>query len=231
MGRKLMRVPLDFDAPLGKVWQGFVNPHYVECDDCNGSGQTTAALRLGDIVALLMLSGEDAQRGVCHPYFDWFGMSQTSAQVPSVDMTELTSGLSERSPSEFGHDACDRWRAVRKIIEAAGLPESWGECQSCHGHGIDAGHFEAYELWQETQPPEGEGFQIWETVSEGSPISPVFSTPEELARYMAGREWGADKGSSYEDWMRFIKRGGISLSMVIENGEMKTGPNAALGAE
>lgn len=227
MGRELRRVPLDFDAPIGEVWQGFVNPHYVECDDCKGTGQTTAALRLGDIVSLLMLSGSDAQRQSCHPYFAWYALSYTRGQAPSDDMTKLTAGLAGRQPSVFGHDACDKWSATRKIVEAAGLPESWGECPSCHGHGIDAGHFEAYESWQETQPPEGEGFQVWETVSEGSPISPVFSTPEELARYMAGRAWGADHGSSYEDWMRFIERGGFSCSMVIKNGETFTGPNAA----
>ena len=33
MGRELKRVPLDFDWPLNKPWEGFVNPHYtaVEC--------------------------------------------------------------------------------------------------------------------------------------------------------------------------------------------------------
>ena len=33
MSRQVYRVPLDFDWPLGKVWPGFINPHYEECPD------------------------------------------------------------------------------------------------------------------------------------------------------------------------------------------------------
>lgn len=32
-------------------------------------------------------------------------------------------------------------------------------------------------------PPIGDGYQLWETTTEGSPISPVFSSPEELAEW------------------------------------------------
>ena len=34
-------------------------------------------------------------------------------------------------------------------------------------------------------PPEGEGYQLWGTTSEGEPRSPVFKTPEELAEWCA----------------------------------------------
>ncbi len=37
--------------------------------------------------------------------------------------------------------------------------------------------------WQPTEPPTGEGYQLWETVSEGSPISPVFASTEALAAW------------------------------------------------
>lgn len=33
MGRQVRRVPLDFDWPLNKPWDGFVNPHYGPCPD------------------------------------------------------------------------------------------------------------------------------------------------------------------------------------------------------
>lgn len=32
-------------------------------------------------------------------------------------------------------------------------------------------------------PPEGDGYQLWETTSEGSPASPVFESAEELAEW------------------------------------------------
>ena len=33
------------------------------------------------------------------------------------------------------------------------------------------------------EPPKGEGYQLWETTSEGSPVSPVFATLDELCEW------------------------------------------------
>lgn len=41
------------------------------------------------------------------------------------------------------------------------------------------------------EPPEGEGFQLWETTSEGSPVSPVFKTLDELC------EWCEDNATTF----------------------------------
>lgn len=39
MGRKLYRVPLDFDWPLDMVWKGYHNPyHGQKCEPCKGTG-------------------------------------------------------------------------------------------------------------------------------------------------------------------------------------------------
>lgn len=51
MGRKLMRVPLSFSAPLKKVWDGYVNPHYKHCHTCaycNGNGMNEATKKISD---------------------------------------------------------------------------------------------------------------------------------------------------------------------------------------
>lgn len=171
MGRELKRVPLDFAWPLETVWKGFVNPHYEECTACHGQGSTTARQRLEDLVRLLLLSGEDAKRGRCHPYFHADCLN-TQGIVPSQELTALTTGLAGREPSFLGHDACDTWSATKKIIKAAGLSSVlWGMCLVCHGDGIAPEKKAAYEAWEPTDPPEGDGYQIWETVSEGSPIS------------------------------------------------------------
>jgi len=37
---------------------------------------------------------------------------------------------------------------------------------------------------EETDPPEGEGWMIWETVSEGTPVTEVFKTKEEAVEYL-----------------------------------------------
>jgi hypothetical protein len=231
MGRELKRVPLDFDWPIDEVWKGYINPHYEKCLVCDGSGATMAKHRLSDLVSLLMLSGGDAARGVCHPYFYDAPLHRSTRAVCGEDMVELTTALAGRAPSHFGHDSSDGWRAKDKIIKAAGLPEKWGWCKECDGDGVRADKREAYENWESEEPPVGDGYQIWETVSEGSPISPVFATPEELADHMAGTEWGADKGTDYETWLAFIKGPGWAMSGMCIDGEFISGVEGAVRLE
>lgn len=68
----------------------------------------------------------------------------------------------------------------------------------------------------EVQPPTGDGYQLWETVSEGSPISPVFATPEELARWLVepGNDTSITKDTGYEQWLVFIQGDGWAPSMM-----------------
>ena len=236
MGRELKRVPLDFDWPLNKVWKGFLNNHFVEsstCADCCGKGCTIAYQRLADLVSLLMLSGSDAQREQCHPYLVNAPLYDTAGKFCGKDMIQLTAALAGRQPSDFaGHDACDRWSAIEKILLAAKLPKSWGTCKACKGSGRiwkDKKDYDAYKRWRPKEPPKGAGYQIWETVSEGSPISPVFGTPKELAAHMAGTRWGADEGTCYETWLAFINGPGYAPSAVrTSRGEVKCGPAAGL---
>jgi hypothetical protein len=180
MSRKLLRVPMDFDWPGNKVWHGYLNPHYRTCPACE-SGYTVARRYLQTCVRLLMLAGDDSLRGRKHPYFDG-GLFPTES--PSREMAELTVGLAGREPSPFGHDGVDQWVTEKKIITAAGLdPEVWGICPTCNGEATDPEVKEAYESWQPFDPPTGEGYQLWETTSEGSPTSPVFPSLDDLCAW------------------------------------------------
>lgn len=181
MGRKLKRVALDFDYPLNKTWEGYICPHNGTCPDCNGRGRTPAMQALAEHTQNLMWSRNPL-------------------------LAPITEGLAGRSASgPIGHDSIDEWVAREKIVAAAGLPEGWGTCPACEGHGTPADIRALQEAWEPTEPPEGPGYQIWQTVSEGGPISPVFATPEELARWMStpGNGWN-DKGTTYETWLKFI---------------------------
>jgi len=68
---------------------------------------------------------------------------------------------------------------------------------------------------------------IYEDTSEGTPISPAFATPEELAR------WCADNGASafgnmtadYEHWLR-IAQGSSAPGLVIDGRGMQSGVQA-----
>lgn len=91
MGRKLMRVPMDFDYPIGAIWWGYIAPE---------------------------------------------------------------------SDYLFKHAKCTATREELTDL--------------------------LYEKWfKSTEPPEGDGYQLWETTSEGSPQSPVFKTIDELCTYAA----------------------------------------------
>lgn len=65
---------------------------------------------------------------------------------------------------------------------------------------------------------------IYETCTEGTPITPAFATPEELAR------WAADNGASaygsetasYEAWLAMIREGSV-VGAVIVNGTIVSG--------
>lgn len=206
MGRELKRVPLDFQYPLNKVWEGYLNPHYKPCPDCE-HGYTNARRRLQDLVHLIMIAGEDSRRGENHPWSNQASLFFHG--TPSPDMAELTSGLAGREPSFLGHDACDKWSAEKKIIAAAGLdPQSWGVCQTCQGDAIAPNARNAYETWEQTEPPTGEGYQLWETTSEGSPISPIFASLTELCDWCADNAttFGSNKTTAKE-WRRMLDDG------------------------
>ena len=54
--------------------------------------------------------------------------------------------------------------------------------------------------------PKGNGFQLWETTTEGSPVSPVFDTIGELADWCAENitSYGKDKLSK-KDWKKNLE--------------------------
>ncbi len=74
------------------------------------------------------------------------------------------------------------------------------------------------------QPPAGEGWQLWETVTEGSPVTPVFSTPEELASWLVkpGNDTSITRGTSYDQWLSMIKAR-WAPSMIRQRGVSKVG--------
>lgn len=112
--RDVKRVPLDFDWPINKVWDGYVTPDGTEpCDGCSGSGR----------------------------YEDH-------------------------------------------------------ECWECDGSGLQGRY---------VGPPEGPGWQLWETTSEGSPQSPVFETPAKLAAWCEDNATVfASMKATYGEWYQMI---------------------------
>jgi hypothetical protein len=67
-------------------------------------------------------------------------------------------------------------------------------------------------------------FQMYETCTEGTPISPVMDSPESLARWLAdnGASSFGDMTATYEQWLAMIGSGS-SISMAMENGKIISG--------
>lgn len=287
MGRELKRVPIDWDWPVGKTWDGYLNHLHVAttCPHCDGSGWSPDAKRLSDQwYGNALFRPEDrgsapyapeypaiwnfAQRNVTNSpgYYgngdaaimreaqrlarmwnrQWchhLNADDVAALVAAERLHDLTHTWTEGkgwqrndpfvmptpqqvndwSMSGMGHDTINRHVCIRAEVKRLGLPEY---CSHCEGEGDvwpSPAAKAASEAWEQTEPPTGDGYQIWETVSEGSPISPVFSTPEDLAKHMATTKWGADKGTTYETWLAFIRGPGWAPSLIGMAGGVQNG--------
>lgn len=249
MGRQIRRVPLDFEWPLNKVWEGFLMPDHLdgeECPDCQ-SGYSPQAQNLYDLwYGKLPFDPANtgstpwrhdspavrafAERNVSNApdYYGtgeaatvregqrlanlWNGMwshhlnqDDVNALVEAGRLHDLThtwsredgwqkieppvtptaEQVNEWSLRGFGHDAINASVVIRARCEREGIGDT---CPTCQGHGsVEAypGQRAEAEAWEPSDPPQGEGWQLWETVSEGSPISPVFATSDELAAWMS----------------------------------------------
>lgn len=98
--------------------------------------------------------------------------------------------VNEWSKSGFGHDSLNQSYVVEARCKKLGVPST---CRACEGGGEIWQSPEIEKLaedWEPFDPPQGEGWQLWETVSEGSPITPVFATSSGLVDYMVnGDAW------------------------------------------
>lgn len=139
----------------------------------------------------------------------------------------------------IGHDAINQWVCVKARCKREGVSPY---CSCCEGHGElwpSKADKKRYEDWQPQEPPDGDGWQLWETVSEGSPITPVFATPELLAEFCAkhqfdegrrqtsGELWnilaGGTEKLSREQWLEFIAGPGWAPSSVYVDGDIMSG--------
>lgn len=116
--------------------------------------------------------------------------------------------VNQWSIRRMGHDSINSWICIRERLKKSGHDEY---CKYCDGEGHSWPSEEVktlYENWEKVEPPAGEGYQVWETVSEGSPISPVFPTKEALI------SWLLDQGYSEGAAEKFAEQG-HAFSMVM----------------
>lgn len=124
--------------------------------------------------------------------------------------------VNEWSIAGFGHDSSNCWIVCKAECERQGKPHTCSHCKGEASVWDSKANKTRANRWRRKEPPRGVGYQIWETVSEGSPISPVFKTPEALADWMAapGNGWRSDQGTTREQWLRFINGPGWAPTLV-----------------
>jgi len=92
-------------------------------------------------------------------------------------------------------------------------------CPLCYGEGKATPNIEPPKSWDEKE----NGFQIWQDVSEGGPVSPVFKKAEDLAKWMVANDTSITRDTTYEGWLKFIKEIGSAPSMIGSLGGLKSG--------
>lgn len=114
---------------------------------------------------------------------------------------------------------CIKARAKRENIEEL-------YCRTCAGDGLMwlSKEVEKNALeWKPTEPPNGNAYQIWEHVTAGSPVSPPFLNPEDLAHWMVENDSRITRDVDYDGWLKFILAEGQSISAAPLNGELVSG--------
>jgi hypothetical protein len=229
MGREIKRVSLDFDWPLHMPWKGFVPPYTAQkCLACEGSGYNPVTLKMRDQISryipitqevLDILLKEKAVRVLSDSGYK---------PVETISLEKVNEYLTSDRRARFDlgvYDISD----FNLLKACATVKGAWGMCKYCNGTG-EIWHSKEIELlscsFEGYAPPTGEGYQLWENVSEGSPISPIFEKPEDLAKWIVEHE-----GGNFEGALRFVLKEEWAPSGVMVNGEFMTGIQYAMREE
>ena len=136
--------------------------------------------------------------------------------------------------SGFGHDAINKWICVKARAKRLGITEL--ECKHCNGSGVlwaDEKYAKLQDEFEYIEPPAGDGYQLWSTTTEGTPMSPVFKTPEELAKWLHENNASSfgHSTASYEQWLKFIYGPGWAPSGIMSKGRISSGVEASANGE
>ena len=120
----------------------------------------------------------------------------------------------KRVPMDFKWELGKEWKGYdRSQYEGDDLPVK--TCEECKEKGYECdeenqcmSHPDNRKIWYH-DPPVGEGYQTWETCSEGSPISPVFETEEEVINWLMKHDTSVTSHFTTEDWKNAFEKGGF----------------------
>lgn len=234
MGREIRRVRLDFDWPLNKVWSGFLNsrPGPRKCKACDGSGENRATHQIAEDFYDFAGTGrrwcdkitqDEVDALIAHnrlwDFWRRVGPNGWEDIAPRPVVTaEMVNAASRHGPTFRGfsaHDGCNRYILIETRARRLGV---YGRCKKCRGEGATwrrPKDKRRYDRWQSSNPPKGGGWQVWETVSEGSPVSPVFAAQQSLVAWLVAHEGYSEKAAA-----SFVVETGWVPSAMFVGGQM-----------
>ena len=244
MGREIKRVALDFNYPINQmIWKGYHNPYSgMECKCCGGSGSSPEYRKLSDD----WYGFENSSKRWCNNIneteiaalieggrlmdftHDWAkGLGWT---IKSPEYIPTVKEVNEWSKKGLGHDSINQWICVESRLAQQGVTEF--DCKTCDGKGslwADDKYSKLCEEFEPVEPPKGDGYQLWSTTTEGTPMSPVFDTPDKLATWLFDNEASSfgSSTSSYESWLKFINGPAWAPSAIITSNCIQSGVDAA----
>lgn len=204
---KIRRVPLDFDWPLQQVWHGFVRPQDLQlpaCSDCCYDGRNSTGMSAAANAISETFYAHEAPESL-RSQIAWFDKITQHEVDMLLRMGRLLTWAADPETGEKGwqplprtatevnasqhtyihgtHDAINRWHLVTYRCKRLRIDMN---CPTCHGqtHLATEEQKKAHKAWKSFDPPTGEGWQVWDDISEGSPISRVFGTREALVDWL-----------------------------------------------
>jgi hypothetical protein len=110
----------------------------------------------------------------------------------------------------------------------AGSKKWWDEHPQFHDD-PDEQEPDPAEYMPQWAPEECTHYQMYETCTEGSPISPVMGTPEELAQWLADNNASSfgDMTATYEQWLAVCRSTTNTIGLVGTNQGLISGVEAA----
>jgi hypothetical protein len=164
-------------------------------------------LNQADVAALLEA---DRLHDFTHTFTPGQGWQRKAqAVVPTAEE------VNDWSLEGWGHDGINAAVVIEAECKRLGVSHL---CEHCGGEGVTWPSPEdkaKAEAWERQEPPAGEGYQLWETISDGSPVSPVFERADELAQWLVEHPPGTSAKHTFYQWMLFLQGDGWAPTMLI----------------
>lgn len=185
---------------IDKEWYSFDNSKWIYTTPNRRYNDLAHSYHIteSEIEALVKLGRLSDFYGNRMQFFDekknyWYKMENGKRVKTEKPIFPTPEQVNEWNKIGFGHDGLNKWICVETRARELGV---YGLCEFCKGSG-EIWQSEKVkrqsDRWKSFNPPIGEGYQLWEDTSEGSPDSPVFETLEELC------EWCEDNATVFAD--------------------------------